>query len=185
MEICKNIINCIFNIFPDFLQFKFNNNNEKSTKNLNEKNINSNNNNSSTCTTDSSSTNKDDSSLTIINNTENKAFKNFDFSKKNYCNYYPQNNEMNNGAAKKPLYFSIDLFLIINKSHNNIGNNNYLELKEDEIFSNNNYSYKKIDKKDHLLLNHYCQRKSNINKGILNSMILRYRHKNVTFIYYK
>ena len=107
---------------------------------------------------------------------------NFEFSKKNYCNYYPSQNEMKNNADKKPTHFPSECFHGVNQFHDNIGKKQYLILKESNYNSNND-SYKVIDKKDHILLNHLCQK--TINNKIINSFTIKYRHKNSTFIYYK
>ena len=115
------------------------------------------------------------------NNVNNKII-DFSFSRKNYCNYYPKLNEMKEIADKKPKHFPTECFIGVNKFHKEIGKKEYLNLKENFVFNSNNDSYKIIDKQDHVLLNHLCQ--FNI-KNIINSISIRYRHKNTTFIYYK
>ena len=108
---------------------------------------------------------------------------NFSFSKKNYCNYYPKKDELNKGKNKLPVYFPTECYHEINHIQNNIGNKEYLDIKESNIFNSNNDSYKIIDKKEHLFLNHLCYKK--IDNKIINSFIIRYRKKNTTFVYYK
>ena len=108
---------------------------------------------------------------------------NFDFSKKNFCNYIPKKDEFSKTAAKIPSHFPCECYQGVNKAHNEIGDKNFLNLKEQNIFNINNDSYKKIDKKDHILINHLCQK--TINKKIINSFTIKYRHKNTTFLYFK
>ena len=122
----------------------------------------------------------------IIKNEKNIKKINIDFSysKKNYCNYYPKINEMKDSTDKKPYYFQTECYLGVNQIQNKIGNKDDLYLKEDEIYSGN-YSYKNIERKDHILLNHLCNIKKDKNNNIVNSIIFRYRHKNTTFLYYK
>ena len=111
----------------------------------------------------------------------------FSFSKKNYCNYFPKKNEMREFTDKKPFHFPTECYHGVNETQNKIGNKNHLFLKENEIYSGN-YSYKNIGRKDHILLNHLCQRKSNNynkNETFINSATIKYRHKNTTFVYYK
>ncbi len=133
-----------------------------------------------------SSTTKD-SSLTSIKivkeNTNNKNKNiNFLFSKKNYCNYYPKKDEMKERTDKKPTHFPTECFHGVNHSHNNIGNKEYLFLTDNSIYNNNIDEYKIIEKKDHLLINHLCQK--NVNKKIINSITVKFRHKNTTFLYF-
>ena len=109
---------------------------------------------------------------------QNKGF-DFEFSKKNFCNYYPQQIEMNFKPSQKPSSYPIQTFLGINKDQKEIGSKEFLDLKEDEFCSEND-SYKKIEQTKHQLLNHFLQKDSKI-----NSISIRYRHKNATFIYYK
>lgn len=106
----------------------------------------------------------------------------YNYSKNNYCNYYPKKNEMKVMADKKPLHFPIECFDGINQIHNNIGTKEFLN-QETNTFCMNNDSYKRINKKDHFLLNHWCNK--NIKQTIINSFTLKYRHKNATFVYYK
>ena len=126
---------------------------------------------------------KDISSALISENNVLKKIIDFKFSTKNYCNYYPKHNEMKEIADKKPIHFPMECFLGVNRFHNEIGKKEFLNLNERNIFKSNNNSYKIIDKKDHILLNHLCQFKTK-NKNI-NSITIRYRNKNSTFIYYK
>lgn len=114
---------------------------------------------------------------------KNNETNNLGFAKKNYCNYFPKLHEMNKNFCKMPLFFPTNCFNGINYSHNEIGNKIFLNLKEINIFNSNNNSYKAIDKKDHLLLNHFCQK--NRSKNVISSLTIRYRHKNTTFLYYK
>ena len=130
----------------------------------------------------------------IINNNANNAnnkTKNiikikvdYSYSKKNYCNYFPKKNEMREYTDKKPCNFPTECYHGINEIQNKIGNENYLNLKENEIY-NGNYSYKNIERKDHILLNHLCHRKKDKNGNLINSITIKYRHKNTTFLYYK
>ena len=108
---------------------------------------------------------------------------NLGFAKINYCNYIPKQSEMNEKFCKIPAFFPTECFNGINYFHYEIGDKKFLNLKEMNIHNNNNNSYKIIDKKDHLLLNHFCQK--NINKNIISCLTIRYRHKNTTFLYYK
>ena len=89
---------------------------------------------------------------------------------------------MKDKADKKPCHFPTETFHGINSFHNEIGNKEYLILKDNNIFNSNTDSYKNIDKKDHILLNHLFQKI--VNKKIINSFTIKYRHKNSTFIYY-
>ena len=123
----------------------------------------------------------------IINNTNINSINSnnnidFSFSKKNYCNYYPKIKEMREYTDKKPTNFQIECYHGVNQIQNNIGNKKYLFL-ENDIFSGD-YSNKKIERKDHILLNHLCQKQKN-KKTIINSVVFKYRHKNCTFLYYK
>ena len=115
----------------------------------------------------------------------NKKQIDFSFSKKHYCNYYPKRNEMKEIADKKPCHFPTECFHGVNQFHKEIGSKEYLLLDKNDVFNNNNDSYKIIDKKDHILLNHLINKKKNNNNNKINSVIIRYRHKNTTFIYYK
>ena len=132
---------------------------------------------------------KDTSFNSALNNKTSNEFNNkitkidFSFSKKNYCNYIPKKNEMNEMADKKPCHFPIECYLGENINHNEIGNKEFLDIREKNIFNSNNDSYKSIDRKDHLLLNHLCIK--NNNKKIINSFTIKYRHKNTTFLYFK
>ena len=107
---------------------------------------------------------------------------NFTFSKRHYCNYYPKRGEMKERVCEIPYSFPIQCFHGVNQLQNEIGNKIYLSLKDDNNFNSNNDSYKSIDKKNHLLLNHICQK--NVDKKIINSFTFRYRNKNSTFVYY-
>ena len=119
----------------------------------------------------------------INNNNGNNKNINFYYARNNFCNYIPNEKEMRKTAEKIPCHFPIECYQGINQIHNNIGNKEFLNLSENNIFSMNNDSYKNIDKKDHLFLNHLCLKFNN--KSIINSFIFKYRHKNATFIYYK
>ena len=140
--------------------------------------------NESTVESSSISTNN----INILSHMDNKNIRkiniDFSYSKKNYCNYYPKINEMKDSTDKKPYYFQTECYLGVNQIQNKIGNKDDLYLKEDEIYSGN-YSYKNIERKDHILLNHLCNIKKNKNGNIVNSIIFRYRQKNATFLYYK
>ena len=123
-----------------------------------------------------------DSSLNSIKmgNENNKI--NFQFSKKFYCNYYPKKKEMREMPDKKPTYFPNECFHGVNYFHNEIGNKEFLNLTDNNIYNNNIDEYKIIDRKDHLLLNHLTNK--NVNKKSINSVTIKYRHKNATFLYY-
>ena len=62
-------------------------------------------------------------------------------------------------------------------------NKEVLILKDNNVFNSNNDSYKIINRNDHILLNHFCQKI--VNKRIINSFTIRFRQKNSTFVYYK
>ena len=128
---------------------------------------------------------KDSSAISISKNEFNHNNNNIDFaySQKNYCNYFPKENEMRISADKIPSHFPIECYHGVNQIHNNIGKKEFLELKDNNIFCMNNDSYKSIDKKDHLFLNHLY--KKNVNKRVVNSFTFKYRFKNTTFVYYK
>jgi hypothetical protein len=126
---------------------------------------------------------KDTSSNFILENNMKNKIIDFTFSKNNYCNYYPKQNEMKEKADKKPSYFPMECFLGVNRFHNEIGKKDFLNLNESNVFNSSNNSYKIIDKKDHVLINHLCKFETK-NRNI-NSITIRYRHKNSTFIYYK
>ena len=89
---------------------------------------------------------------------------------------------MREKADKKISHFPTECFYDVNYEHNRIGKKDFLILKESSVYNSNNDSYKKIDIKDHIFLNHLCHK--NVNNTIINSSTIRYRHKNVTFIYY-
>ena len=125
-----------------------------------------------------------ESSLIVIPKYQIKNNKiiDFIFSKKNYCNYIPKKDELSYTTIKKPCHFPIEIFHGINQIYNEIGNKEYLTLTNKSVFNSNNDSYKNIDKKEHFLLNHLCQK--NIYNKIINSFTVKYRHKNATFVYY-
>ena len=137
-------------------------------------------------TGNASSSTKDSSFIT-----ENKIKKNnsinvnidFAFSIKNYCNYIPKKEEMKQQPSKIPCNFPTECFHGENKFHNDIGNKDYLNLEKNSYFNMNSDSYKIIEKKDHILLNHFCIK--NVNKQTINSLIIKYRNKNTTFLYFK
>ena len=157
--------------------YLYSKNNSKDTKKIKEKK----NSNIVTIEDKNNSLNIKDSSTASFSKTPKTI--NFIFSKKNYCNYYPKRGEMRERVDKVPCHFPMTCFHGVDQHHNEIGNIEYLCLKDDNIFNSNNESYKIIDKKDHLLLNHICQK--NVDKNIINSFTFRYRHKNTTFVYYK
>ena len=142
--------------------------------------------NSNADTGNASSSTKDSSFIT-----ENKIKKNnsinvnidFAFSIKNYCNYIPKKEEMKQQPSKIPCNFPTECFHGENKFHNDIGNKDYLNLEKNSYFNMNSDSYKIIEKKDHILLNHFCIK--NVNKQTINSLIIKYRNKNTTFLYFK
>lgn len=114
-----------------------------------------------------------------------ESYINFSFSKKNYCNYYPKLNEMKIISDKKPCHFPIECFHGANKFHEEIGSKEFLILDKNNVFNIKNESYKTIDRKDHIFLNHLFKKKSKISNNVINSVAIKYRHKNTTFIYYK
>ena len=118
-------------------------------------------------------------SLTISITKAQKNYINFAFSKKNYCNYFPKLTDMNIKPSQKQQFFPIQIFLGINKFHNEIGDKHYLNIKE-SIFCSENDSYKVLNQKDHIFLNHLLQKDFKT-----FSTTIRYRHKNITFVYYK
>ena len=132
--------------------------------------------------THKSTSTKDSSSNFIFES--NKKHIDFSFSKKNYCNYYPKKDELKEIADKKPCHFPIECFHVKNQFHREIGSKEYLIIDKNGVFNSNNDSYKIIDKKDHIVLNHLIDKKK-INNNIINSVTIKYRHKNTTFIYYK
>ena len=103
---------------------------------------------------------------------------NFLVAKKNFCNYYPPEIEMNLEPSQKPSSFPTQICLEKKKDQNEIGNKEFLELKE-KYFCSENDSYKILNKTENQLLNHFFQKNSKI-----NSISIRYRHKNSTFVYY-
>ena len=128
-----------------------------------------------------SASTKDSSLNSIKFGNENKKI-NFQFSKTFYCNYYPKKKEMREMPDKKPTYFPNECFHGVNYFHNEIGNKEFLNLTNNSIYNNNIDEYKIIDRKDHLLLNHLTNK--NVNKKSINSITIKYRHKNATFLYY-
>lgn len=108
----------------------------------------------------------------------------FNYSKNNYCNYYPKINEMRVYADKKPSNFQNECFLGVNQIQNQIGNKDYLFLKENDIFSGN-YTSKNIERKEHIFLNHFFLKNKNESNNFIDSIVIKYRHKNCTFLYYK
>ena len=115
-------------------------------------------------------------------NNKNNININFYYSNKNYCNYYPKINEMREYTDIKPCYFQSETFHGVNQRQNKIGNKNYLFLEEKNIFSD---SYKDIERKEHVILNHLFQKQKNKKYDLINSITIKYRHKNCTFLYYK
>lgn len=113
----------------------------------------------------------------------NNLIVDFAFSKKNYCNYYPKIKEFKEYPDKKPCHYPIECFQGVNYIQNEIGKKEFLNLEENDIFSQKNDSYKIIERKDHILLNHLFYK--NLNNISISSIFIRFRHKNTTFIYYK
>ena len=173
--ISKKYLNDSFELNKTFNEKKI----DKNYKKNNSKVTNIDNENISATTKDSSLT-----SIKIVKENTNNKNKNinFLFSKKNYCNYYPKKDEMKERTDKKPTHFPTECFHGVNHSHNNIGNKEYLFLTDNSIYNNNIDEYKIIEKKDHLLINHLCQK--NVNKKIINSITVKFRHKNTTFLYF-
>ena len=125
-------------------------------------------------------TNEENEKVSKLGNDNKKI--NFQLSTKFYCNYYPKKKEMKEKPDKKPTYFPSECFHGVNYFHNNIGNKEFLNLTDNNIYNNNIDEYKIIDRKDHLLLNHLTNK--NVNKKSINSITIKYRHKNATFLYY-
>lgn len=121
-----------------------------------------------------------DSSFNSLQKSKININKDIFYSKKYYSNYFPKREEMREKADKMPSHFPMEFFLEFNKFHYDIGKKEFFDLKETNVFNSNNDSYKIIDKKDHLLLNHFFQRNYSI-----NALTIRYRNKNTTFLYYK
>ena len=151
---------------------------------LNKKDKENENLNTSISTKDSSFDSVSKKNTTHKNTTHKNATTkvNFDFSKKNFCNYIPKKDEFSKMAARIPLHFPCESYQGVNQAHNEIGDKNFLNLKEENIFNSNNDSFKIIDKKDHILINHLCQK--TLNKKIINSFTIKYRLKNTTFLYF-
>lgn len=126
---------------------------------------------------------KESSTKSIRKSKINNIIIDFAFSKKNFCNYYPNKREMKELADKKPSHFPLECFHGVNSFHNHLGKKEFLDLNENSINYKND-SYKIIDRKDHILLNHFCQ-KINVNNNINYSITIKYRHKNTSFVYYK
>jgi hypothetical protein len=124
----------------------------------------------------------EDSSLNSTKSGNENEKINFQFSKNFYCNYYPKKKEMREMPDKKPTYFPTECFHGVNYFHNNIGNKEFLNLTNNSVYNNNIDEYKIIDRKDHLFLNHLTNK--NANKKSINSITIKYRHKNTTFLYY-
>ena len=118
-------------------------------------------------------------SLQLLTSKNENNILDFAYSKKNYCKYFPKETEWKNKPPQKPVSFPIQTNLGINQEKNEIGSKEYLDLKEN-IFCSKNDSYKMINPKEHVLLNHFIRKNSKI-----NSISFRYRHKNATFVYYK
>ena len=147
--------------------------------------LNKNENSSKTSLKKISISTNESSHITIESNINNKNI-DFSFSKINYCNYYPKLNEMKEIAAKIPCHFPIECCHGINKFHKEIGSKEFLILDDYNVFNSNNESYKIIDKKDHIVLNHFTNKNAIINNNnIINSVTIKYRHKSSTFVYYK
>ena len=118
-------------------------------------------------------------SLSLLLIKTKNTYVNFEFSKKNFCDYIPKKNEMKDKASQKPSFFPEETFLGINRFQNEIGSKDYLCIK-DYFFCSKNDSYKIIDKKPHFLTNHFLYKKNKI-----QAVNIRYRHKNVVFVYFK
>ena len=177
----KNNIYCFSEQNKIQIQKSITKNNKKISDKKGKKNI-KNANKSRASTKDSSFDYSVSKNNSIYSNTSINI--NFDYCKKNFCNYIPKKGEFSDMCAKKPLNFPCECFHGINLKHNEIGSKNFLNLKDKNIFNNNsNDSYKIIDKKDHILINHLCQK--TINKKIINSFTIKYRLKNTTFLYFK
>ena len=99
---------------------------------------------------------------------------NFDYSKKNFCNYIPKRKEMNQPCSK-PVCLPTEICLATNHIQNQIGENYILK---ENIISND--SYKKIYSKGHILLNRFLQQNTKA-----HSTIIRYQGKNINIVYYK
>ena len=152
------------------------NNHKKAKENKNENTDNEN----------ASSSTKDSSFITENKNTKinsNNVNNNFDFSIKNYCNYRPKKEEMKEKPSKKPYNFPTECFHGKNHFHNDIGNKEFLNVEINSFFNSNSDSYKIIERKDHILINHLCNK--NVNKKAIVSLTIKNRNKNTTFLYFK
>lgn len=74
---------------------------------------------------------------------------------------------MNKRPSQIPQFFPIQTFLGIDKSHLEIGDRNYLNIKESSFCSEND-SYKIFEQKSHILLNHFLQKISNVNSATVS-----------------
>ena len=86
-------------------------------------------------------------------------------------------------AYKRSCFFPTLTFHGQNENQNTITKKKFLNLKVNNYFNSNNVSYKIIDRKDHVLLNHLYQK--TINKKFINSFTIKYKNKNTTFLYFK
>ena len=80
-------------------------------------------------------------------------------------------------SDKKPCHFPIECFHGANKFHEEIGSKEFLILDKSNVFNSKNESYKTIDRKDHIFLNHLFKKKSKISNNVINSVAIKYRHK--------
>ena len=102
----------------------------------------------------------------------------------NYNCYRPKKTEMNVDAPDAPKYFNY-YNIDYNTRQNKIGNKKLLIYKEKNLLSENN-SYKKILTAPHINLSHCCTAlKNDFKTNIKTSVTLRFKHKFVTFVYYK
>ena len=91
---------------------------------------------------------------------------------------------MNVDAPDAPKYFNY-YNIDYNTRQNKIGNKKLLIYKEKNLLSENN-SYKKILTAPHINLSHCCTAlKNDFKTNIKTSVTLRFKHKFVTFVYYK
>ena len=104
---------------------------------------------------------------------------------KNYSNYIPQANELNNFAPRIPEQYKPKICYSKETRQDKIGNKLFLITERDNLFGEN-YSYKKIKYFKNEEINHITFKLKNINKKpIVSSIVSRYRLKFTSFVYYK
>jgi len=127
----KNTIYCFSGQNKIQIQKKITKNNKKISDKKGKKNI-KNANKSRASTKDSSFDYSVSKNNSIYSNTSINI--NFDYCKKNFCNYIPKKGEFSDMCAKKPLYFPCECFHGINIKHNEIGSKNFFKFKRKKYF---------------------------------------------------